>query len=102
MGRTSKDDDYVVVGATPNDLLMEGYVQVGSDFPVFLHPRTGAEYALARRERKTGKGYLGFTVEAEAGNLNPELLEKFVEMGFDPDGEYELEDLMEAFRRINQ
>lgn len=66
MGRTSKDDDYVVVGATPNDLLMEGYVQVGSDFPVFLHPQTGAEYALARRERKTGKGYLGFTVEFDA------------------------------------
>lgn len=66
MGRPSKDDDYVVVGHTEQDMLDMGFTRVGADFPVFLHPRTGAEYALARRERKTGKGYLGFTVEFDA------------------------------------
>lgn len=60
MGITPKDIDYVVVGATPADLLAQGYQQVGADFPVFLHPETGEEYALARQERKTGVGYNGF------------------------------------------
>lgn len=61
MGITPKDIDYVVVGATPADMLALGYQQVGADFPVFLHPVTGDEYALARQERKTGVGYNGFT-----------------------------------------
>ena len=52
--------DYVVVGATPGQMLDAGYRQVGKDFPVFLHPRTGEQYALARTERKTGPGYYGF------------------------------------------
>ncbi|MDF7667219.1 hypothetical protein PT273_05100 [Orbaceae bacterium ESL0727] len=52
--------DWVVVGATPNELLGQGYQQVGKDFPVFLHPKTKEEYALARTERKSGKGYTGF------------------------------------------
>lgn len=55
-----KDRDWVVVGATPDDLLSQGYQQVGKDFPVFLHPQTKEEYALARTERKAGSGYTGF------------------------------------------
>lgn len=53
--------DYVVVGATPEQLLEQGFTQVGKDFPVFLHPVTKEEYALARTERKTGSGYTGFS-----------------------------------------
>ncbi|GJM06268.1 MAG: CCA-adding enzyme [marine bacterium B5-7] len=55
-----KERDWVVVGATPETLLSQGYQAVGKDFPVFLHPETHEEYALARTERKTGKGYTGF------------------------------------------
>jgi tRNA nucleotidyltransferase (CCA-adding enzyme) len=55
-----KDRDWVVVGATPSQMLARGYRQVGKDFPVFLHPQSGEEYALARTERKTGPGYHGF------------------------------------------
>ncbi len=54
------DKDWVVVGATPDDLIKQGYVAVGKDFPVFLHPETKQEYALARTERKVGAGYTGF------------------------------------------
>ena len=54
--------DWVVVGGSPEDLLKQGYKQVGKDFPVFLHPQTNEEYALARTERKSGKGYYGFEV----------------------------------------
>lgn len=63
MGRVAKDTDYCVVGATPEKMLKHGFVQVGAAFPVFLHPATRDEYALARRERKTGDGYHGFEVE---------------------------------------
>lgn len=59
-----KDRDWVVVGATPKTLLQQGYQQVGKDFPVFLHPDTHEEYALARTERKSGSGYTGFTCYA--------------------------------------
>ena len=52
-----KDCDYMVVGSTPEALLSLGYQQVGKEFPVFLHPQTGDEYALARTERKKGHGY---------------------------------------------
>lgn len=52
--------DYVVVGATPEHMLAQGFQPVGKDFPVFLHPETKEEYALARTERKSGKGYHGF------------------------------------------
>ena len=62
MGRTVLEKDWVVVGASPNDLLKKGYKQVGKDFPVFLHPKTKEEYALARTERKKGTGYGGFEV----------------------------------------
>ncbi|TAH43850.1 MAG: multifunctional CCA tRNA nucleotidyl transferase/2'3'-cyclic phosphodiesterase/2'nucleotidase/phosphatase, partial [Gammaproteobacteria bacterium] len=57
LGRTVKDIDYVVVGATVDEMLRLGYRAVGKDFPVFLHPTTNAEYALARTERKTAPGY---------------------------------------------
>ena len=64
MGLPVQDRDWVVVGATPQMLLDQGYVAVGKDFPVFLHPRTHEEYALARTERKTAPGYHGFAVHA--------------------------------------
>ncbi|WP_269530888.1 multifunctional CCA addition/repair protein [Chitinimonas sp. BJYL2] len=64
LGLPVKDRDYVVVGATVEDMLAAGYRPVGKDFPVFLHPHTQAEYALARTERKSGRGYKGFTVYA--------------------------------------
>jgi tRNA nucleotidyltransferase (CCA-adding enzyme) len=64
MGLPAGDRDYVVVGATPQDMLNLGFTPVGKDFPVFLHPITQCEYALARTERKSGKGYKGFEVYA--------------------------------------
>ncbi len=64
LGLPVKDRDWVIVGATPDALIAEGYQQVGSDFPVFLHPQTKEEYALARTERKTGRGYAGFSFNA--------------------------------------
>jgi len=60
LGRPSGDDDWVVVGATPEIMLASGFTPVGKDFPVFLHPDTHDEYALARTERKHGRGYRGF------------------------------------------
>ncbi|KTF12315.1 tRNA nucleotidyltransferase [Pseudoalteromonas sp. H105] len=66
LGRKIKERDYVVVGATPHQLLQQGFVQVGKDFPVFLHPKTKEEYALARTERKQGEGYTGFACEFSA------------------------------------
>src|SRR4029453_12897540 len=60
LGLPVKDRDYVVVGATPEDMLKLGYKPVGKDFPVFLHPDTHEEHALARTERKTARGYHGF------------------------------------------
>lgn len=65
LGRPVVDRDHVVVGARPDDLLAQGYRPVGKDFPVFLHPTTGEEYALARTERKTGRGYHGFAFHAD-------------------------------------
>jgi len=63
LGLSFTDVDWVVVGATPDWLLQQGYVQVGKDFPVFLHPFSKAEYALARNERKSGQGYHGFVCD---------------------------------------
>lgn len=62
LGLDVEDRDWVVVGATPEEMLENGFKQVGADFPVFLHPRTREEYALARTERKQGRGYHGFSV----------------------------------------
>ena len=64
LGLSVKDRDYVVVGSTPEQMEAAGYKPVGKDFPVFLHPKTHDEYALARTERKTAKGYKGFSVQA--------------------------------------
>lgn len=63
LGLPVHERDWVVVGATPDDLLSTGYKQVGNDFPVFLHPDTGEEYALARTERKTGVGHQAFVFD---------------------------------------
>jgi tRNA nucleotidyltransferase (CCA-adding enzyme) len=62
LGLPGQDRDYVVVGATPEEMVAHGFKPVGADFPVFLHPQTKEEYALARTERKSGRGYKGFTV----------------------------------------
>ena len=67
LGLPGSDRDYVVVGATPEQMLAAGYRAVGKDFPVFLHPHSGEEYALARTERKTAPGYRGFAFHAEPG-----------------------------------
>lgn len=64
LGLETQDVDWVLVGANPADLIKQGYQQVGRDFPVFLHPKTKEEYALARTERKTQGGYTGFSVYA--------------------------------------
>jgi len=61
LGLSAGDRDWVVVGATPEEMARRGFIPVGGDFPVFLHPRTKEEYALARTERKSGRGYRGFT-----------------------------------------
>jgi tRNA nucleotidyltransferase (CCA-adding enzyme) len=67
LGQPLADRDFVVVGATPQELLSRGFRPVGRDFPVFLHPETHEEYALARTERKTGRGHQGFTFHAAPG-----------------------------------
>ena len=64
LGLPVQDRDYVVVGATPEEMLARGFKPVGKDFPVFLHPKTHEEHALARTERKTGQGYQGFSFHA--------------------------------------
>ncbi|MBT4854150.1 MAG: tRNA nucleotidyltransferase, partial [Halieaceae bacterium] len=64
LGYPHSETDWVVVGGTPQALLDQGFKQVGRDFPVFLHPETQEEYALARTERKSGFGYHGFEVHA--------------------------------------
>lgn len=77
MGRASADRDFVVVGATPESMVAAGFMPVGSDFPVFLHPRTHSEYALARTERKTGRGYKGFVFNADPSvSLSDDLLRR--------------------------
>ncbi len=65
LGRAPGDEDFVVVGASQAAMHALGFRAVGRDFPVFLHPQTHAEYALARTERKSGRGYRGFVVDAD-------------------------------------
>ena len=82
------DRDFVVVGATPADLLSQGYEQVGKDFPVFLHPQTGFEYALARVERKIGDGYHGFACDIDGVTIEDDLARRDLtinSMAFDED-----------------
>jgi tRNA nucleotidyltransferase (CCA-adding enzyme) len=66
LGLTTRDRDWVVVGSSPEDMLALGFQPVGQDFPVFLHPQTHEEYALARRERKVSPGYRGFAIDASS------------------------------------
>ncbi len=74
LGIPPRERDWVVVGSTPEALLEKGYKQVGASFPVFLHPSSGEEYALARTERKQGHGYHGFSVDFHPGvNLEEDL-----------------------------
>ena len=67
LGLPVNDHDWVVVGATPEAMVQQGYLPVGKDFPVFLHPQTKEEHALARTERKTAPGYRGFAIHADPG-----------------------------------
>ncbi len=76
LGLEARERDWVVVGATPEDLLERGYRKVGASFPVFLHPETAEEYALARTERKEGHGYHGFSVDFDPGVTLEEDLER--------------------------
>jgi tRNA nucleotidyltransferase (CCA-adding enzyme) len=73
MNAYAKDVDWVVVGSSEQEMLDMGYKKVGADFPVFLHPVTGEEHALARTEKKSGNGYHGFTVETEGVSLEDDL-----------------------------
>ena len=66
LNRPVKDHDYLVVGRCVEQMLSLGFTQVGKDFPVFLHPQSKEEYALARTERKQGQGYTGFVCYAES------------------------------------
>lgn len=76
LGLDPKDYDYVVVGSSPTQMIEKGFKQVGKDFPVFIHPDTGDEYALARKERKVGMGYNGFECEWEGVSLEDDLLRR--------------------------
>ncbi|AUR92317.1 coil containing protein [Vibrio phage 1.170.O._10N.261.52.C3] len=76
MGVTPKDYDYVVVGSSPEEMLSKGFKEVGKDFPVFLHPVSGEEYALARTERKVGTGYKGFECDWKEVTLEEDLLRR--------------------------
>ncbi|MEP6825807.1 MAG: multifunctional CCA addition/repair protein [Ramlibacter sp.] len=79
LGLPVNDRDWVVVGATPQEMALGGYLPVGRDFPVFLHPTTREEYALARTERKSAPGYRGFTVHAQAGvTLEDDLARRYL------------------------
>ncbi len=66
LGLIPKEKDWVVVGSSPEEMKSKGFKQVGKDFPVFLHPKTGEEYALARTERKAGHGYTGFEFDIDS------------------------------------
>ena len=73
----SKDKDWVVVGSSPSEMISKGFSQVGIDFPVFLHPNTHEEYALARTERKKGQGYTGFVCDtSESVSLEEDLIRR--------------------------
>lgn len=89
MGLTPQDRDWVVIGANESDLLKRDFRKVGADFPVFLHPQTQEEYALARVERKTGVGHLGFEVSTQNVTLEEDLSRRDLTinaMALDEDG----------------
>jgi len=76
LGLEPKEKDWVVVGSSPQEMLARGFKQVGKDFPVFIHPKTGEEYALARTERKSGHGYTGFNFNTNSSISLEEDLER--------------------------
>lgn len=77
LNKPVRERDYVVIGETVGSMLKQGFKQVGKDFPVFLHPETHEEYALARKERKVGEGYHGFSVDADTTiSLEEDLLRR--------------------------
>ncbi|MGI9227873.1 MAG: multifunctional CCA addition/repair protein, partial [Gammaproteobacteria bacterium] len=77
LGLPIKERDWVVVGSSPKEMVKLGYKPVGKDFPVFLHPKTNEEYALARTERKSGQGYYGFEIFASPDvSLEEDLLRR--------------------------
>jgi tRNA nucleotidyltransferase (CCA-adding enzyme) len=77
LGRPANDRDWVVLGSTPEEMTRRGFQPVGHDFPVFLHPKTREEYALARTERKSGRGHQGFAFHADPGvTLEDDLLRR--------------------------
>lgn len=89
LGLTPKDSDYVVVGSSPEQMLALGYTQIGKDFPVFLHPETNDEYALARSERSTGAAHNDFSVSTENVSLEQDLARRDLtisSMAIDIDG----------------
>lgn len=89
LGVPSQDRDYVVINSSQEHMLSLGFEQVGQGFPVFLHPETGDEYALARREKKTGVGYGGFSFDTECVTLEDDLSRRDLtinSMAMDDDG----------------
>ena len=115
MGFEPKYIDYVVVGTNETDFLKnppagKSFTKVGEDFPVFLD-EDGSEWALARKERKVGGGYVGFEFETDTASevykgfelksLDNELMKKFVDAGFNTEYEYEVEELIKFFRSID-
>lgn len=104
LGKIPKDRDYVVVGSTTTEMLEAGYQQVGHDFPVFLHPVTKAEYALARTERKCGIGHTGFVCDFNPTPriMNPQLTKAFEDLGYDLNKDYAIEELNQVLQRIVQ
>jgi tRNA nucleotidyltransferase (CCA-adding enzyme) len=78
MGLEPKDKDYVVVGSSIEEMTKLGFEMVGENFPIFLHPKTKEEYALARREKKTGKGYSAFLVEVDNVSLEDDLFRRYL------------------------
>ena len=76
LGKEPKEKDWVVVGSSPDEMIAKGFKQVGKDFPVFIHPKSGEEYALARTERKSGHGYTGFSFDTNSNVSLEEDLER--------------------------
>jgi tRNA nucleotidyltransferase (CCA-adding enzyme) len=100
LNRPVKEKDWVVVGATQTDMLAAGYQQVGKDFPVFLHPKTKEEYALARKERKVAKGYHGFEFDVTASvTLEEDLLRR--DLTINAIAKDEFGDLMDPYHGVN-
>lgn len=102
MGAVIQDHDYVVVGSTPEEMLEKGFEQVGAAFPVFLHPETREEHALARVEAKVGQGYHGFACDTTTSMIPQELLDAFIQQGYELDEDYSIAELIEVFQHIIQ